>query len=413
MRLEHERIGLACGATLLARPLTSNEIVSIRSFLPMGPLFEADEEAGVSALVQSVLPRGTVHRSAHQVQEELAALGASLDAGTGRDLGSVSLRATTATWEPALDLYLESVTEPGFAEEEVATEIEQTLGALEAREDNLLVRAMDLFRERFYAGHPLHKPPIGYRDTVRAMDRERVVAAARGFYRPVPSVVVAVGRFDPERLAARLDQAFGTIPLAQPVERPVPPRPGAGTARLALDREAAYLVVGFPAPDLTDPDYPAGLVLEAILGGSMASRLFIELREKRALGYQVSSIYSDRLEGSFMAGYIVTDPGRAGEAADGLERQFRRLAEEPVETEELDSARRYLKGVHLIRSERNAAQAGRLGRLEAYGLGHDFSERWLTAIDAISPEAIRDLARRMTSLEATRALVVPEPALAG
>lgn len=407
MGLAHERLPLACGATLLARPLDSNDIVSIRAFLPMGPLWEDDPEAGISNLVQGVLPRGTETRSAHALQEALAELGAELDAGTGSDLGSVSLKATGATWEAALDLFLETLTEPAFAATEVETEVEQTLGALEAREDQLMSRAMDLFRERFYGEHPFHKPVIGYRETVREIGRDGVVAAARRFYRPVPPIVAAVGRFDPDRLAARLEEAFGRTPLVPAAPRPPAPEPGSGTARLELEREAAYLVHGYPAPSFRDPDFAAARVLDAVLGGSMASRLFVELRERRSLAYQVSSLYDDRLEGSYLLGYIVTDPGRVGEAAAGLEREFRRLVEEPVDGAELHAARRWLRGRYLIGAETNAAQAGRLGAYEAYGLGQDFGDRWLAAIEAVTPESVRAVARRWLDREPTRAAVVP------
>jgi predicted Zn-dependent peptidase len=407
MGLEHERHALSCGAVVLTRPLVANDIVVARALVPMGPLYESEGEAGLSALLQAVLTRGTQHHSASQMQDALADLGSEIDASTGNDLGSVSMRATAATWEPTLDLFLETLTEPALDPREVETEIEQTLGALEAREDQLMARATDLFRELFYGDHPYHKRVLGYSHTVAAFDREQVAAAGRRFYRPVPPIVVAVGRFDPEILLARLERAFGRTPLVPPPPRPAPSEPKPGVRRLELDREAAYLVHGFPAPSWKDSDYPTARVLDAILGGSMSSRLFIELREKQALGYQVSSIYNDQLDGSFLAGYIVTDPGRADQAAAGLAEQFRRVVEEPVEEQEILAARRYLRGSYLIGAETNAAQAMRLGRHEAYGLGQDFGDRWLAAIEAVTPEAIQALARRWFDREPTCAYVVP------
>ena len=410
MGLEHERHVLSCGTVVLTRSLEANDIVVVRAFNPMGPLYESEAEAGISSLLQAVLTRGTARRSAAEMQDALADLGAELNASTGNDLGGVALRATVLTWEAALDLYVETLTEPALAAEEVRTEVEQALGALEAREDQLMARATDLFRERFYAGHPLHKQVLGYAETVAGFDREAVAAAARRYYRPVPPIVVAVGRFDPSRLLERLESGFGRTPLVPPEPRPAPPEPHSGSERLELDREAAYLVHGYPAPSWNDADYPAARVLDAILGGSMSSRLFIELREKRSLGYQVSSIYNDQLDGSFLAGYIVTDPARADQAAAGLAEQVRRIVDEPVGEDEIVAARRYLRGSYLIGAETNAAQAARLGRHEAYGLGQDFGDRWLAAIESVTPEAIQALGRRWLDREPTRACVVPRGA---
>jgi len=410
MGLDHQRHALSCGTVVLARPLEANDIVVARAFLPMGPLYESDDEAGISSLLQGVLTRGTRRRSASEMQDALADLGAEIDASSGSDLGSVSMRSTVGTWETTLDLFLETLTEPALDPREVETEIEQTLGALEAREDQLMARATDLFRELFYGEHPFHKRVLGYSHTVATFDRDRVAAAWRRFYRPYPPILVAVGRFDPEILLERLESAFGRTPVVPPEPRPPAAVPGSGVRRLELDREAAYLIHGFPAPSWKDVDYPVARVLDAILGGSMSSRLFIELREKRALGYQVSSIYNDQLEGSFLAGYIVTDPARADQAAAGLAQEFRRLVEEPVAEEEILAARRYLRGSYLIGAETNAAQAMRLGRHEAYGLGQDFGDRWLAAIEAVTPEAILALARRWFDRQATAAYVVPRGA---
>ncbi|MGH7572290.1 MAG: M16 family metallopeptidase [Gemmatimonadota bacterium] len=410
MALEHERHRLPGGTVVLARRLTANDIVAVRAFTPMGTLYETDEEAGVSNLMQSALIRGTASRSAHEIQEALAELGADLDSGCGRHLGSVSLQATAASWERALDLFLDVITQSVFPEAEVATEIELALGAIEAREDQLLTRALDLFREQFYAGHPFHKPVLGYRETVRALDRDRVVEAARRFYRPVPPVVAAAGRFDPERLLERLDEAFGEVPLEPREAMPEPAHPAGGTRRLEVDREAAYLVYGFPAPDAMAAEYPAARMLDAVLGGSMSSRLFIELREKRSLAYQVSSYYDDQPGGGHLAGYIVTDPGRVDEAARGLEREFQRFVDEPVTDGELETARRYLRGSYLISAETNMAQAGRLARYEVDGLGQDFGDRWLAALQDVTADQVRAVARKHFTGEPTRAWVLPRGA---
>lgn len=404
--LDHQKHELSGGTTILARPLDSNDIVTVYAALPMGALYEADDEAGISQLLQSVLPRGTARRSANAFQDRLAELGAELDASAGTDVGSVTLKATAATWEPAAELFLEALTEPAFPEDEVASEVEQTLGALEAREDELMTRALDLFREVFYGDHPYHKPAIGYRETVREVDRDQVLAAAHRFYRPTPPVVTAVGRFDIDRLLAMFESTLGPLPTGPPRARPPAAEPGGGTERIALDRDAAYLVYGFPAPDYTHPDYPIARLIDAVLGGSMSSRLFIELREKRSLAYQVSTLYSDRLDGSFLAGYIVTDPDRVEEAARGLAAEFSRIVTEPIGADELSAAKHYLQGRFLLGVETNMAQASRLAAYEVYGLGHDFGDKWMAEVQSVTAEQVRAVVERWLTGSPTCAWVV-------
>lgn len=406
MVLDHQKHQLSGGTTILTRPLDANDIVALYAAIPMGSLYEADEEAGISQLVQSVLPRGTKQRSADAFQDRLAELGAELDTSAGTDMGSVTLKATAETWEPAAELFLEALTEPAFAEDEVASEVEQTLGALEAREDELVTRALDLFREAFYGDHPYHKPAIGYRETVRDVDRDQVLAAAHRFYRPTPPVVTAVGRFDTDRFLSMFESTLGRFPIGPPPTRPPAPEPGGGTQRLALDRDAAYLVYGFPAPDYTHADYPIARLISAVLGGSMSSRLFIELREKRSLAYEVSTFYSDRLDGSFLAGYIVTDPDRVEEAARGLAAEFNRIVTEPIGADELSAAKHYLRGRFLLGVETNMAQASRLAAYEVYGLGHDFGDKWVAEVQSVTAEQVCAVAKRWLTGAPTCAWVV-------
>lgn len=407
MALEHDRTTLAGGTTVLTRPIEANDIVAVYTATPMGTLYESNEEAGISSLLQSLLLRGTARRGAHAFHDRLAELGAEVDAGAGRDLGAVTLKATRETWEPALDLMLEAIREPAFDPDEIATEVSQTLGLLDAREDQLLTRAFDQYRETFYGDHPYHKPGLGYRETVRGVDRDRIVAAAKRFYSGAPPVFVAAGRFDPDRLVARLETAFAGEPALSLPERPPPAIPRSGTELTQLDRDAAYLVYGFAAPGFVDEGYATGRVVDAVLGGSMSSRLFLELREKRSLAYQVSTVYRDHLDSGYIAGLIVTDPGRVEEAGRGMAREFRRLVDEAIPEPELDGAKGYLHGRYFLSAESNMAQARRLARYEVLDLGVDFGDRWLDRMHAVSVDDVRAFAQRWFSGEPTASWILP------
>lgn len=407
MALEHDRTSLTGGTTVLTRPIEANDIVAVYITTAMGTLYESDDEAGISNLLQSLLLRGTVQRGAHEFHDRLAELGAEIDSGAGADLGAVTLKATRETWEPALDLMIEAILEPAFDAEELATEKEQTLGLLDAREDQLVTRAFDQYRERFYGDHPYHKPGLGYRASIRAIDRDRIVDAADRFYSGAPPVVVAAGRFDPDRLMARLEAAFSGEPAMRIPDRPPAPVPGSGAALTELDRDAAYLVYGFAAPGFTADEYATGRVVDAVLGGSMSSRLFVELREKRSLAYQVSTVYRDHLDGGYMAGFIVTDPGRVEEAGHGMAWEFRRLIEEPIPDSELEGAQGYLHGRYVLSAESNMAQARRLARYEVLGLGVDFGDRWLERMYEVTVDDCRVFAERWFTGEPTVSWVLP------
>jgi zinc protease len=386
---------LGPGMRVVLRPSRANDIVAMKVYLPMGPFHEAPEEAGLSNLLQEMLLHGTLRRSEDELQDALADIGAKLGTSSAADYGSLTLRVERQQLAAALDLLDEVVTEPALAEEELAKEKIRVLNRIKAQHDSLLTAAFELFRETFYGEHPYHKPVLGYPETVRAATIEALRRARARSYQAGRLVVSAVGNFDPEDLLGRLAR------IVLPNTDGIPPERAPGAIRLEESRETlkqresqgAWFVLGFPAPSFLDAGYPAARVLDAVLGGGMNSRLFMELREKRGLAYQVSSFYNDQLSHSFLAGYIGTSPGKLGEARAAMLAEFRKLAEERIPAAELNRAKKYIRGTYIISAETNAAQASRFGKYELYRLGQDFGDRFLERVDAVTAEEIRDVAQ--------------------
>jgi zinc protease len=389
-----ETTTLSNGSRVVLRRTKANDIVALKMYLPMGPLYEAQEEAGLSNLLQEMLLHGTLRRSEEDLQDALADIGAKLDAASANDYGSVTLRVARPEFEKALDLLEEVVAQPALDESELAKEKVRILNRIKAQNDSLLAAAFELFRETFYEGHPYHKPILGYPGTVPALERRTLQAARERFYQSHRLVVSAVGNIEPDPLLRRIER------LSLPISNGLPEPPREGAVRHPRPREvskrreslAAWLVVGFPAPSVGDPDFAAARLLDAILGGTMNSRLFSELREKRSLAYQVSSYYNDQKSHSFLAGYIGTSAQKFEEARGAMLHEFHRLADEPVTQAELERAKKYLRGAYIVSAETNSAQASRMGRYELNGLGQDFGDRLLERIAAVTPEEIRTLA---------------------
>ncbi len=389
-----ETATLSGGTRVVLRRTKANDIVALKMYLPMGPLYEAQEEAGLSNLLQEMLLHGTLRRSEEDLQDALADLGAKLDSSSANDYGSVTLRVARPEFEKALDLLEEVVTQPALDEAELAKEKVRVLNRIKAQNDSLLAAAFELFRETFYERHPYHKPILGYPETVPALERGTLQTARERFYQSHRLVVSAVGNFEPDSLLRRIER------LSLPVSNGLPAAARAGVVRHPRPREvskrreslAAWLVIGFPAPSFGDPDFAAARLLDAILGGTMNSRLFSELREKRSLAYQVSSYYNDQKSHSFLAGYVGTSAQKFEEARAAMLHEFHRVAEEPVPQAELDRAKKYLRGAYIVSAETNGAQASRMGRYELNDLGQDFGDRLLERIAAVTPEEIRTLA---------------------
>jgi len=401
----------ARGFLLLTEAARRTPIVALKVMIRRGYAHEDEGQAGLASLLMRMFLQGTLRRSAQQLQLELAGLGASLESGASAESSAFELQCTREVLPAALELLLEVIATPAFLESELKKEREQALQRIRARRDQYLESALDQFAETFYRGHPYHRPGLGYEETVAGLQVEDLRRAYEGWLTPANLVVAAVGDLEHERLLDRFEAGLPELPPATDALDPAtlaPPERGSEAAFSHRESAQAWVVIGFPAAPLGHPDYPPLRLLNTVLGGSMSSRLFIEVREKRSLAYQVGSLYQAQKGPSYLAGYLGTTPAQYEQARATVEAELRRLALEPVPEEELEGSRRYLRGTTLLAQETNRARAARYASFEALGLGFDYGDRALEAALASSAEAAKEAAERHFT-RCVSAAVMPTP----
>lgn len=398
------------GLTILTQHAGHNDIVALHLFIRMGSRYETDEQAGWSDMTLHLLTKGTRAYSATQLAEAIDSTGARLSTGSGRDSASVSLLATRDRLEEALGLFFEVLLHPTFLAEKVQQEKEMALRRIRAAEDRLLGKAMELLAEYHFGANPYHKPHHGYPESVQAFTPENARTIHRSNFVPNNMVLGAVGPLSDKDLLARVEAHLGACPAARvprAEEPPLPPRTQPVTAQQERESEAAWLAIGFDAPELSHPDYPAMEVLDAITGGSMDSRLFAELRDRQGLAYQVSSNYVARPGPSVLMAYIGTRPENYEKAREGILRELDRLAEETPPAEEVERAKTYLQGTYIMGQESNSARAALFAQYELYGLGYQFVDRYSERIGAVQPADVQRVAAAYLTRPYTLGAIVP------
>jgi len=240
---------------------------------------------------------------------------------------------------------------------------------------------------------------LGTATAVDSLDRDALAAFYRDRY-PVSALTLAiVGDVDVADVVARVTARFASVKAKRVVEPIVPAprldgRPGeAREVYRYLDRQQAYLVVGFPGATVAAPDRFALEVLVAILGGQ-SGRLFAELREKSGLVYRVSAHSIEGIDPGFVAIYLSCAPGKLDAALAAVNAELDRIRTAGISDDELARAQAYLIGSHQIAMQRRAAVANALAYHEAYGLGWD---RWAHYDDAIRGVAVADVAAAATT----------------
>jgi predicted Zn-dependent peptidase len=399
------------GLVIVVRSDPAVGVVAASLQVRAGSLFETADTAGITNFLHRVMVRGTRSYTAVQLAEAIEDLGGSLDASGDVEYGEVRGTALTRNWEPLLGLIAEVALRPTLPTEEVDRERRLIQSALQSRGDTPFQRAFDTVLEDLYGPHPYAWPSVGRRDNVGRIDRAALQAHYTAIYRPDRMVLAVSGRVPPDRVVRAAERL---LRLPAPDRAPVVWSPAAPTARAerrVVERPVhqAQVVVGYLAPPLNHPDYPAVRVLGTVLGGGMAGRLFTELRDRRGLAYSVGvlgTVGIFRTGPSFFVTYMGTAPSTAEAAEGGLLAEIERIRTEQVTDRELARAKAYLLGNLAMDRRTNARQAWFLAFFEVIGTGWDFPERYARAVEAVTAA---DVARVAAQYLVRPTVVVLQP----
>ncbi len=394
-----QRVVLPNGMVLLVRRDPSVPIVAMRAVWRGGQRIEDADHAGASTLLARTLLRGCGKLGASAVAEHIDSLGGSLTGVAGRNSVGVSGEFLARSWQPGLELLADCILAPTFPAAEVSREQRLLVADQDAQADNPTQVAFRLFSEALYGDHPYARDVLGTATAVDRLDRDALAAFYRDRY-PVSALTLAiVGDVEVADVVARVTARFGGVKAKRAIEPIVPApkldgRPGeAREVYRYLDRQQAYLVVGFPGATVAAPDRFALEVLVAILGGQ-SGRLFAELREKSGLVYRISAHSIEGVDPGFVAIYLSCAPAKLDAAVASVNAELDRIRTTGVTDDELARAQAYLIGSHQIAMQRRAAVANALAYHEAYGLGWD---RWAHYDDAIRAVGVADVAAAATT----------------
>ena len=340
-----------------------------------------------------------------QIAREVESLAGAVGGFSGRNSFGVRAEVMSRHFEHGLDVLADCVLNSVWPEEELQKERRQVLEEIRTQEDNVSSVAFRLFAQSLYRKHPYRMDLLGSAESVRALDRERLMAYYRSRFSPAGMSIAIVGDIDPEAAVARVQRLFADVkrPAYQPPAAPLDPAPDAPVRVLRhLNKQQAHLVVGFRGTTIADPDRFPLEVLSTILSGQ-GGRLFDELREKSGLAYRVSAFTLEGIDPGYVAVYVACGPENLATVEERIFRELRRVAEKRVTGEELSRARRYLAGSHDISLQRRSALAASLAFNECYGLGWDQYRRYASSILSVTAADVQRVAARF--LDAGRVVI--------
>ena len=387
------------GLTLAVVEMHKVPVVDVQLLVDAGAARDPSTAPGLATFTATMLQQGAGARSALDVADEAAFLGAQLGTGATFDGASASIHVPRRRLEAALDLLADVVLRPSFADSEIARQRELRAAQLVQQRDEPVTVASIAFPAIVYGrGHPYGHPLNGTDSATARLARDGVAEFYGTYYRPNGARLLIVGDVtlaDARRLAAARFGGWerGDVPAFP--SPPPPPRAAARTVYLIDKPGAAQSVVriGHAGPARTTPDWFALEVLNTIVGGAFTSRLNQNLRETHGYTYGAFSQFAPRrLSGAFVALASVVTAKTDSSLIEFL-KELRRIRDEMVAPPELAKAKAYLTLGLPGDFETTGGAAARFRELLAFGLPLDYYDHYVDRINAITGADVQRVAR--------------------
>lgn len=380
------------GARVFVDPMPGLETAAVQIWHRAGAMAEAPEEHGVAHLLEHMAFKGTTRRTAKAIAEEIEQVGGYLNASTGYSRTGYYARILAGDLGVSFDILADILTDPLFAEEELAKEQEvviQEIGEAADQPDDVVFEQLQSLA---YRDHPLGRPILGTPESVASHGPPRLRAFMEKHYAPSNTVISVSGAVDVDAVEALARRHFGSIPARPALKNGAPATFVGGVAHDERDIEQTHIAVSFPGVSALEPTYYAMRVFVEALGGGMSSRLFQTIREDRGLAYSVYSIFDSFDAVGSVGAYVGTDEGNAVEAVRLIRRGFEAMASETTQVE-INRARAMMKSSMMMAYENPASRADiAASDLFTYGAVKSPAEL-RERLDAVSVGDVRSAAR--------------------
>ncbi|MDX8125716.1 pitrilysin family protein [Methylomonas sp. OY6] len=366
---------------------------------------------GVAALTSALLDSGAGDLSADDIAQRFESVGANYSAGVNEDMAWLAIRTLTekALFDKALATFETVLSKPAFNQADFEREKARTLAGLKHREESPGELAGIAFNKALYGDHPYAHPETGVVETVAGFSADDLKSFYQKYYVAANAMVVIVGDVSREQAEQTANQLLSKLPVgSKPAEIPVVTMPSkASKQHIEFPSTQTHVLVGLPGTYRKDPDYFALYVGNHILGGgSMVSRLFEEVREKRGLAYGAYSVFAPLYrQGPFMMS-LQTRNDQTEQALDVLLKTFNEFLDKGPSDKELTAAKQNITGGFAMRFDTNSKLTDYVAMIGFYQQPLDYLDTFQSNVEAVSIEQIKDAFKRRVKPELLQTVTV-------
>lgn len=405
---QQQRTVLDNGMTIISRTMPDVRSVSLGLWFNVGSRDERSDQAGLTHFMEHMMFKGTPTKGPLDISMHFDRLGAELNAFTSKEYTCYYARFVDDKLEDALSVLAEMVIESTFTQEAIATEREVVIEEIARSEDTPDDYVYELYSQCNLANHPCGLPVLGTRERVGAYEHDDCAAFHAEHYHAGNLVLAAAGNVEHEILVSLAERLFASMrPGVKETRQLLQPRFSSGLFSQKRDIEQAHIVYGVPWLPLGDDRRYAASVLTTILGGSMSSRLFQEIREKRGLAYSIYAMQAGYQGVGQWCIYAGTRPSNVKEVVQLIRTELDAIAQDYVSDDELSRNIDLICGQLLLGLESTNSHMVRLGKRETLGLVQSTPEEQTAGYRGVTKQQVLELAQEMLTAKPCIAVISP------
>lgn len=403
---------LANGVRVITEKIPSVRSVAIGIWVGTGSKYETQNNNGISHFIEHMMFKGTETRSAKQIAESFDHIGGNVNAFTSKEYTCYFARVLDEHAPHAIeilaDMYFHSIFDAAELEKEVNVVVEE-IRMYEDTPDDLV---HDLISRASYRDHALGYSILGTEEVLKSLTRNDLFQYIEEHYTPENTVIAVAGNVT-DQLLNKIELLFSDFPrsvrktentLTPPVFKP-------DTIVRKKETEQSHLCISFPGYPITHSNLYSLILFNNILGGSMSSRLFQEVREERGLAYSVFSYHSSYKDSGMFTIYAGTAHHQLDQVHEVIFQNLRDLKDKGITADELEKGKQQLKGSLMLSLESTSSRMSRLGKNELLLGKHLTLDEIIERVDAISLESIQQVTEELLHGKASLALVSPHEKL--
>jgi predicted Zn-dependent peptidase len=390
------RVILPNGLIVLSEEMPHIRSIAIGIWIKSGSRDEAAEFNGISHFTEHMVFKGTTTRSAQQIARQVDSIGGNMDAFTGKETICFNIKVLDEHLPIAVDILSDLVLNPTFDPKDIVREKGVILEEIKMDEDNPDYLVHEIFTQNFWKDHPLGKPILGTKETVRSFKQENLFDFYRQRFAPNNIIVSAAGNLNHEQFVSLIQERFVALPaVPNGYHQPAPAITPRIITRNKKALEQVQLCIGVPSHPISHEKRYVSYVLNTVLGGGMSSRLFQKIREEQGLAYSIYSDLNPYRDTGCLTVYAGTSLESTQNVVESVLAEFRELKSKPLAEEELRRAKDQLKGNLMLSLESSTSRMSNLARQEMYFERFFSLDEIIEQIESVTAEELSDMSNQL------------------